>query len=531
MKYVAQILILLFFIPAFLQSQSVQKAPKREFRGAWVATVKNIDFPSAPGLPVDSLKKEWLQMLGGLKTKGINAVIVQVRPASDAFYPSDLAPWSAYLSGQQGLPPGDNFDPLDFMLKTAREAGMEFHAWLHPYRAPFDLDTLSLAYTHVFYQHRNWLKKYGQKFYLNPALPQVRSHLADVVAELLEKYDPDAVHFDDYFYPYKIAGEVWDDSLDFQNLGAGFTNIEDWRRENVNLLIRQISDTIKSVRPEVQFGVSPFGVWRNRDRHILGSDTRASQTCYDDLYADVLLWLKEGWIDYVAPQLYWNIGYEPADYEKLLYWWKDFLNGRNLYVGQAMYKVGDNAITAWHDSNEIPRQVLLNRSQPACHGSIFFSARRLLENPLGVSDSLQTNFYANATLLPMSALSATTSVPAPPAPKLRRLKAKEGGVLLRWKFNKKDRPAAPRSFAIYRFDDRYAGDFEDAKNLVATATIYTDELIFLDKKVEKGKTYTYALTCLNRHHIESLPSNAKAALIKNKGIKRKCLKKNKINLK
>jgi uncharacterized lipoprotein YddW (UPF0748 family) len=224
---------------------------------------------------------------------------------------------------------------------------MEFHAWLNPYRATLDLDTLSLSSQHLFYRHRDWLVRYGERFYLNPSLPEVRNHLTEVVVDLVERYDLDAIHFDDYFYPYPIPGEAFPDSLDFVRRGFGYAAIEDWRRSNTDALVSAVSQRIKLSRQHVRFGISPFGVWRNASRDPTGSATQASASSYDDLYADLVKWMRSGWIDYVAPQLYWSVGFPPADHGALLEWWNKNRNGRQLYIGYAAYKVGANADSAW----------------------------------------------------------------------------------------------------------------------------------------------------------------------------------------
>lgn len=350
-----------------------------EFRGVWVATVANIDYPRQPSADTIALKEQWKNLIAQYKEIGFNAVIFQVRPAADAFYPSQFVPWSKYLIGRQVPARSESFDPLQFIIAETHRAGMEFHAWFNPYRATMDLDTASLAPNHVFNQHRDWVVRYGTRYYLNPGVPAVRQHFTQIVAEVVSKYDVDAVHFDDYFYPYKIAGESFPDSLEFEQYGEDFGNVEDWRRSNTDSLIENIHRTIKILKPYVQLGVSPFGVWRNRDRDDTGSDTRAGATTYDDLYADITKWLRYGWLDYVVPQLYWSIGFKPADHATLLGWWGTRNYERNLYVGHAAYKVANNADTAWSDPNEIPKQIRLNRRNAISSGSVFLVQKRYLK--------------------------------------------------------------------------------------------------------------------------------------------------------
>ncbi|RME01627.1 MAG: glycoside hydrolase, partial [Bacteroidetes bacterium] len=313
--------------------------PKRELRGVWVATVSNIDFPANPVRSAEVLRSEWEEKLDKLAGAGFNAVFVQVRPAADAFYPSGLAPWSQYLTGKQGREIEEDFDPMKMMIDEARQRGLAFHAWLNPYRASMDTLLDQLSEQHPLKQHPEWMVKYGGRLYLNPALPEVRNYVTEVVLELLMKYQLDGIHFDDYFYPYP-AGEPFPDAADFIKYGYGYPTIDAWRRSNVDKLISQVSGMIRAISPEVQFGVSPFGVYRNKAVDpLLGSDTRAAVTTYDDLHADVLHWLQMGWVDYIAPQLYWNIGYEPADYKVLVEWWQSHRRGRPVFAGMAAYKV------------------------------------------------------------------------------------------------------------------------------------------------------------------------------------------------
>lgn len=502
-------LLVLIFFAAALRAQP--DSPKREFRGVWVATVSNIDFPRAPTPEAIAHKEQWKKLLERYKEIGLNAVIVQVRPAADAFYPSALAPWSKYLTGKQGTPPQPDYDPLKFMIEEAHRQGFEFHAWLNPYRATTDTDTMSLSKDHAFYKHRDWMVKYGDRFYFNPALPAVRQHLRDIVLEVVTKYDVDAIHFDDYFYPYKIRGEVFPDSTDFWRYGNRFNNIDDWRRSNVDSLIETVSTTIKEIKPYVKFGVSPFGVWRNRDKDPAnGSDTRASQTCYDDLYADVLKWVRLGWLDYVAPQLYWNIGFPPADHQILLNWWSTRVQEVELYIGHAAYKVANNQEPAWHDANEIPKQIELNRRNFKSAGSIYFSSKSLLENRLGVRDTLDV-YYQRPALLPSP---ATVLEKTNQAPVLRALKVKDSDVRVRWKPNKVDKASPAAYYVVYRFLGTKTENFnwEDPENIIHITPFFDKKkkFEFVDTRAEEGITQQYAVVAVNRQHVESKPSTLRA---------------------
>lgn len=511
MKLFQTLLIPSFFILSFLHSSVAQpNVPKREFRGVWVATVANIDYPRQPTTDIIALKEQWKNLLDRYKETGLNAVIFQVRPAADALYPTQLAPWSKYLIGRQATAsPQEVFDPLQFVIEETHRAGMEFHAWFNPYRATMDFDTINLAANHVFRQHRDWVVRYGPKFYLNPGIPQVRQHLTAVVSEVVSRYDIDAVHFDDYFYPYKIANEVFPDSSQFTQYGTNFTSIEDWRRSNIDSLIENVTTSIKKIKPYVQFGVSPFGVWRNKEVDALGSDTRAGATTYDDLYADVVKWLKAGWLDYVIPQLYWNIGFAPADHAKLVGWWGARNYERNLYIGHAAYKVENNPEIAWSDPNEIPKQIMLGRRNAIVQGSAYFSSKPVLENRLGLRDSLQV-YYKAMSMLPIPP-DATLKPFATPTLLKPKLQLKENRVRLRWTPNKADRKLQPAYYVVYRFYGSRIGDFEDPQNIIHISEFHKVNKRFqhMDFTIERNANYTYVVTAVNRQHVEGRPSSGR----------------------
>jgi uncharacterized lipoprotein YddW (UPF0748 family) len=374
-----------------------QKSPKYEFRAAWIATVDNIDWPSKKGLPVDSQKAEFIRMIDMHKRNGMNAVIVQIRPATDAFYPSPYEPWSEWLTGTQGLPPNPYYDPLEFMIAETHKRGMEFHAWCNPYRAEFIIGKSSIAPTHVTKIHPEWFLEYGGKRYFDPGNKEVQDFVTEVIRDIVTRYPVDGLHFDDYFYPYRIAGREFPDSTSFKKYGTYMLK-DDWRRSNVDSIILKLSKMIRSTRPLCRFGISPFGVWRNIDKDPRGSNTKAGQTNYDDLYADILLWLKEGWIDYVAPQLYWEFGHKAAPYEVLLDWWSKNTFGKHCYIGLGIYRAGSNA--AWKDPSLLTRQIELLRKTPNIQGAIYFSGKSFYSNPNGWSDSLRLKYYAEPAEIP-----------------------------------------------------------------------------------------------------------------------------------
>ena len=370
---------------------------KQEFRAVWIATVDNIDWPSKKGLPVDSQKAEFIRILDLHKRNGMNAVVMQVRPATDAFYPSPYEPWSEWLSGVQGKPPSPYYDPLEFMITETHKRGMEFHAWCNPYRADFSIGKASIAPSHITRMHPAWFVDYGGKKYFDPGNKEAQAFVVEVIRDITERYAVDAIHFDDYFYPYRIAGLEIPDALTYKQFGNSLSK-DDWRRSNVDSIIVALSRMIKQTKPAVKFGISPFGVWRNKDKDPMGSATNAGQTNYDDLYADILLWLRNGWIDYVAPQLYWEFGHKAAPYEVLIDWWSKHTYGKHCYIGLGIYRAGSN--DAWKDSTLIPRQIELLRNTPNMHGMIFFSSKTFNKNPNGWNDSLRTNYFKEPALIP-----------------------------------------------------------------------------------------------------------------------------------
>ena len=379
------LIVCLFFFASSLIAQI-----KSEFRGVWIASVDNIDWPLKGMTNPDSQRVEFIRQLDMHKMNGMNAVIVQVRPAADAFYPSPFEPWSQWLTGVQGQPPSPYYDPLEFMIRETHKRGMEFHAWCNPYRADFKIGASSIAANHVTKIHPEWFLDYGDKKYFDPASKEVQRFVVKVVRDIVERYDIDAVHMDDYFYPYRIAGKEFPDDAAYRKAKTKLSK-DDWRRSNVDTIMKMLSLAIKKEKPWVQFGISPFSVWRNKDKDPRGSDSKAGQTNYDDLYADILLWLKEKWVDYVAPQLYLEIGHDKIDYVKMLEWWSNNSYGRNLYIGLGIYRSGSNA--AWKNPNELPNQIKLLRQYPNVHGGIYFSSKSFNNNPNGWNDSLKNNYY------------------------------------------------------------------------------------------------------------------------------------------
>ena len=475
-------------------------APKRQLRADWIASVEHIDWPSAPGLTPAQQKAELSALYDQAVDRGLNAVIVQVRPTADTFWPSELEPWSKYLTGTPGGDPG--YDPLRYAVREAHARNLEFHAWFNPYRVSMNTDRDALAPDSPARQHPDWVVAYGGKLYYDPGLPQVRELTTDVILEAVRRYDVDGVHFDDYFYPYPVAGQAFPDDQTFADHGGDFPDTEegraDWRRHNTDRLIEGLDRRIHRAKPWVKFGVSPFAVWRNIATDPEGSNTTAGAQTYDDLYADTRRWVREEWLDYVAPQVYWNIGFAPADYAVLVPWWSDQVHGTNvqLYVGQATYKVEiSTQDPAWKDPREMTKHLHFNRDQPQVDGDIYFSAKDVRANRLGHMDIVQSEHYAHPALIPV-----TADVPGHAPRAVKRLDADRTGdaVRLTWR-------GAGSSYAVYRIDHGAPTpcDLRDATHLIAT--VRGDH--WVDREAP-GHRVTYVVTALDRAYRESRPSRA-----------------------
>ncbi|OBZ18957.1 hypothetical protein A8L34_05265 [Bacillus sp. FJAT-27264] len=371
-----------------LPGAGVNKAMK----GAWISSVFNLDWPSVSSAgKIDKQKQEFDNLLDKLKAVGFNAVFVQVRPSGDSLYPSTLVPWSKVLTGTQGKDPG--YDPLAYMVSAAHARGMQFHAWFNPFRATTDASTTGLASNHVAKAHPEWIVNAGGKLYINPGIPEARQHIIDTVMEVVNGYDIDGVHLDDYFYP---SNTTFADDGTFKTYNAkGITSKDDWRRDNINEFVRQLGSQIHSAKPAVSYGISPFGVWRNIKMDSTGSDTTAGVTAYDSMYADVRTWVKQGWIDYVAPQIYWSLSFNAARYDKLVDWWvNEVANTKvKLYIGLAAYKVGASDQSAeWQSGQQIINQLKYNEKYNEVAGSIMFRANDIVvRDPFGLSSLL--TFY------------------------------------------------------------------------------------------------------------------------------------------
>lgn len=507
----------LFTLSLFFYSDA-QTPPKRELRGAWIASYVNLDWPTNAAQTPDQERAAFINLLNTLKQTGINAVYVQLRSECDAMYPSSLEPWSAALTGTQGTPPSPFYDPLQFMIDECRARGMEFHAWFNPFRAINNFNSINnFATTHIARTKPEWLLAQGTYRILDPGIPAVRDYVISVVMDVLRRYDIDGVHFDDYFYPYPSQGgspapprfnddaTYTADPRTFPNTTAGRN---DWRRDNINLFVQRTYDSIKNAKPWVKFGISPFGIWRNSNSDpVNGSATNGLQS-YSDIYADTRTWLQNGWLDYATPQVYWSIGFSAANYGVLTPWWNNNAFGRHIYIGHAVYKVNADADANWTNPSQINNQIRLNRQQSNVFGSTFFRTGNIIANPLFVRDSLVQYMYTKPALLPTMSWRDNT---APQSASNLTANVINNTVTLNWTRT----PAAAneldkaRQYVIYRFNTATI-DVNDVNAILHITP--NDVNTYTDNNVLPG-TFYYAVTALDRFHNESVPTNTAVATV------------------
>ncbi len=471
--------------------------PKREFRAAWVATVTNLDWPSSNRLTTDEQKAELISILDKLKSININSVFLQVRTECDALYNSPYEPWSYWLTGAQGIAPSPYYDPLQFAIQQAHKRGMELQAWINPYRAVKSVKngnpSYTLSFQHVARLHPDWILNYGSEWILDPGNPAVRAYVTRVIMDIVNRYDVDGIHWDDYFYSY--SGTTTQDSASWRLYKNGFTNIGDWRRNNVNLLVQEVHDSIMAVKPWIKFGISPFGIWKSGvPAGIVGMDA------YSQIYGDAVAWMQNKWLDYLTPQLYWKLG-GGQDYAKLLPWWASQVNGRHLYPGEAAYQ-----INTWSSYSEMPNHIRLARSTQNCFGNVYFRALvGLLDNEKGFTDSLKNNFYKYPALLPQMAWKDSVPPNPPQNLKYERI-ASTGSAGLVWDLPQtaSDGDTASR-YVVYRFNTGTISqsDINDPQNIV---TLEGDRESTPAIPPNSGIGYYYAVTSLDRNSNESQAS-------------------------
>lgn len=485
--------------------------PKREFRAVWIATIANIDWPSRKDLSPDRQRKEFTELLDFHAGVGMNAVFVQVRAAGDAFYAKGKEPWSEWLTGVQGKPPVPFYDPMEFMVAESHRRGMEFHAWLNLNRIVHK-SAGSVSPQNFSVSNPEWVLTYDGYKLFNFGLQEVRDFITGLTVNIAKNYDVDGIHFDDYFYPYAVAGQRLNDDHTFRQYGKGFANKADWRRHNIDLLIKQIHDALEEVNPRLKFGVSPVGVWRNRRDDVNGSETTGGLTAYDHLYADGRKWIKEGWVDYIVPQIYFSTGFKKNPFKNLVDWWTELCNERHFYVGQAAYRAGYvDTDPHWHKPGELASQVRYLREQHA-DGSVFFSSASLKRNSLGITDSLR-RFYSYPALIPTMPWKDDI-LPNPP----RRLKAvkSEDGLRLSWvEPNAAADGETARYYVIYRFGPDEKPGASDPRQIVGIC--YEGET-FIDRTARSGNQYVYYITSVDRLHNESRPAGPLKLIITDNGL-------------
>lgn len=458
--------------------------PVREFRGAWIHTI----FQKQYSNQTTQENKAYLRrQLDSLRLCGCNAIIFQVRPQADALYPSKLEPWSRHLSGTAGVAPSPMWDPLKFMIAEAHARGMELHAWLNPYRVTTSPGEV-LPKEHIYHRHPERFLEYDGKLYFDPALAENREFIVSVVDDIVSRYDVDAIHMDDYFYPYPKPGVDFPDDASYALTGNGMDR-GDWRRQNVNLLIEQIHKAIVARKPWVRFGISPFGIWRNKKSDPRGSNTNGLEN-YDALYADVTLWTRKGWVDYMLPQLYWALDHPSAPTESLAYWWNDNANGRHMYFGQCVAWTMDKPdMKPSSDPNQLAHKIRLSRQLPNVQGNCWWPAYDLTRNYRGVADSLIHKEQSRIALVP-SYPWIDSIAPDP----VRNLKADSSGsnISLHWNAPRTSDPLqVPRFYVIYR----------DSQIIAVT-----DATSFTDSHATPGR-HTYSVTVLDRANNESRPTS------------------------
>lgn len=504
-------LLLSLLLVSFVHTSSFGQTfdAKYEFRGVWVTTVFNLDWPTSRTASTATQQQELRNLFDTLKALGINVVFFQVRTQGDAFYESTLEPWSYYLTGEQGRAPSPFYDPLAFAIDEAHKRGMELHAWFNPFRAENVVGSFTIAESHISRTRPDWILQVDNYKFLNPGLPEARNYIIDVITDVVERYDIDGVHFDDYFYPYPSSGGgLGSQDLDaFQNHNPlNLSGLGAWRTYNINTFIRETAEAISNRKPYLKFGVSPFGIWRS------GVPSGISGlSSVDVVYADPKNWLEQGWVDYIVPQLYWAFG-GGQDYAKLAPWWASIANGRHIYTGHGLYRADPSTVSgALFQANEVPRQVRFNRAEDGIEGSVFFRAKNLTAlSSQGFADTLRTTLYTTRALPPIMRYKDLL----PPATPFNLQAAETGSdaVTLTW-----DEPfatgfeALTRRFAIYRVRSATPPNLEAAilnpANLLALTTATT----FVDRPPVAADPYYYFITAVSGNSVESNASNAVTA--------------------
>ena len=498
MKSKLTLSFLILLLSNVLSLAANRPQPKREFRGAWIQCVNN----QFNGLGRDRIQQMLTYQLDELQRTGINAILFQVRPEGDALYQSNLEPWSRFLTGEQGQVPNPYWDPLEWMVDQCHQRGMELHAWINPYRAKTKgTPQLTSPY---FLQHPERFFEYDGLWIFNPGIPENRGYICQVVLDILKRYDVDGIHIDDYFYPYPVAGLAIPDQETYARYGAGMA-LDDWRRQNVNLLIKDLHLSIRATKPWVKFGVSPFGIYRNKATDTSGSATNGLQN-YDDLYADVLEWVRQGWVDYNIPQIYWEAGNAAADYQTLVEWWDKNAGGRPIFVGQDVERTVKYADTTNPQVHQVYQKYNLQRAMPNIQGSCQWYAKACVDNPQNYTTVLRESYHRYPALQP------TMPWIDKKAPKKVRKAAvvwtNEGPVLFWTAPKAKTEMDRAICYVVYCFKRGERIDINDPAHIV---TITKDTYLKLDYKGGNNR-YTYVVTALDRLQNESKKVKKKVKL-------------------
>ncbi len=397
MKRILLFVFVFFFIfvnaLSFVGCSSAAEGGNFEARACWISSIGNMDFPSKMGMSAANLRKEIDEIIKNCKNIGLNTIFFQVRPNGDALYCSEIFPWSKYLSGKQGVAPDQSFDPLQYFIQQAHKSNIELHAWINPYRIGTGENVAStLSKSNPAILHPEYTIQSATGLYYNPGLPEVRSLILDGIDELISNYDVDGIHFDDYFYPYDLTG--FDDSDTYKRYGNG-RSLGDFRRESVDELVRLAYNLIKSKDPDIEFGISPFGIWANKSTNPQGSETRGMSS-YAAIFSDSKKWVEKGWLDYICPQVYWSFDHKEAPYAEIVDWWESVCKKTDvkLYIGLAAYKLNTEEI-GWKDSDQILRQLQYASKKKSYAGHCFFRYGVLMENPLGVTDTIKEYYREN----------------------------------------------------------------------------------------------------------------------------------------
>lgn len=478
----------------------VSAQQKREFRGAWIQCV-NGQFK---GIGTETMQRTLTYQLNELQKDGCNAIIFQVRPECDALYESDLEPWSYYLTGVQGEKPNPYWDPLQWMIDECHRRGMELHAWINPYRAKTKSPHQNAA-NHVIVRHPEWTFDYDGLTLLNPAYKECRDYICDVVKDIVERYDVDGLHIDDYFYPYPVAGVEIPDEAQYRAAPNGMKNRDDWRRYNVNMFIQQVYETIHATKPWVKFGVSPFGIYRNQKSDPNGSKTNGLQN-YDQLYADVLLWDANGWMDYCVPQLYWEIGNKAADYDELIHWWNRHLTRTPLYIGEDVERTVKYPDLTNKSQHQLAAKMALHAELPRIQGTVLWYAKAAVDNVGNYGTLLRNNYWRMPALQP---LMPNIDKKAPKAPrKLKAVRMDDGEHVLFWMPPKgKGWQDEAASYVVYRFEKGEPINIDDPSKIVKVTT----DCLYMIPAGQSGR-FTYVVTALDRMQNESKIAKKKVKL-------------------